>query len=271
MTIALDYTSPIPGSVLRANGITTVIRYITNPKWPKSLTPLEVKDLRDNGIRILLNYEETADFMLAGYQGGLRCAQYARSLATSLGFGVDEPIIYSADFDATDAQIPPLLDFLMGAEYQDRSRARVGGYGGYKAVKAFIDRGYVGWQTDAWSYGKRDPRAIAWQGGTVTLSGVQADKNLLNPNYEGKNVPNIPPSIATRWPQLAAEFPAGQTYDTDTAIIWSDAGSRYTAEQIDKVLEAIGNNSGGFVLSDSDIDRIASAVVKKMAGDLSNG
>jgi hypothetical protein len=281
MTRAVDYTSPIPGAVLKANGITTVMRYITNPKWPKSLSAPEVKDLRDNGIRILLNYEETADFMLGGYTGGMRCAQYARSLANGLGFSPDEPIIYSADFDATDTQIPTLLDFLMGAEYVDKNRGRVGGYGHYGFTKTVIDRGYIGWQTDVWSAGKRDPRAIAWQGGgQITLAGIQADLNLLNDNYVRTPMPNIPPSIAAHWPQLATEFPPNAVYDTDTAIIWSDAGARYAAEKADQILaavQAIPTNPGStvpvsnIVLSDSDVDRIAVAVVKKMSGDLSSG
>lgn len=278
MSNALDYTSPIPGQVLKDNGYTTVMRYITNPKWPKSLSGPEVKDLTSNGIRILLNYEETADFMLGGYTSGMRCAQYARSLATGLGFSADEPIIYSADFDATPAQIPTLLDFLMGAEYQDKSRTRVGGYGGIAFIKACIDRGYVGWQAGAWSYGKRDPRAIAWQDqGTVTLAGVQADVNALNPNYvRTTGMPNIPPSIAQKWPQLAQEFPPNASYDTDTATIWGDAGSRYAAEKADEILNAVkaipsGGASGSYILTDTDVDRIATAVVKKMSGDLANG
>jgi hypothetical protein len=271
--LALDYTDPIPGSILKASGITQVFRYVTNPKWPKSLSQPEVDDLRANAIQINLNYEETADFMLSGYTGGLRCAQYARSLANGLGFSPDAPIYYSADFDVTDNQIPVILDFLYGAEFQEKKRYRVGLYGGYKACKMAVAHGYGVWQTAAWSYGQREPKAIAYQtGGQIILAGVTADKNELNPQAIGSTVPLIPKSITDRWPQLTNEFPPNANYDTDTAIIWADAGARYTAEKTDEILNAVRGisvpNQGIGTLSDVDIQRIAKAVVTEIKNDI---
>ena len=277
---ALDYTSPIPGAVLKANGITDVFRYITNPAWPKSLSAPEVRDLKANGINIHLNYEETADFMLAGYTGGLRCAQYARMLATALGFSVDEPIIYSADFDVSTTQVPTILDFLMGAEFQDKSRSRVRCYGGYAAVNASANRGYAVWQSAGWNYGKKESRALAWQStDQVTLSGVRADGNVLNPNYVRTPMSTIPSSIAARWPILATDFPPNGEYDDETAIIWADAGARYTADKADEILAAIkatpvvGENPtvGTLSLSDTDVARIAVAVVKELGKATAGG
>lgn len=39
----------------------------------------------------------------------------------------------------------------------------------------------------------------------------------------------IPGSIGVRWPQIAGDFPANQSFDSDTALIWADGGARAAA------------------------------------------
>jgi len=277
---ALDYTAPIPGSVLKSLGYLDVFRYLGDPKvWPKAMTAAEVKDLRNNGIRIHLNYEQTADFMTGGFTAGVHFAEEARRWADSLGFGADEPIIYSDDVSTPGSGLYTIHNFLSGATQQEQGNMhRVGCYGQFSVVKAAIDWGFQGWQTDAWSYGQRDPRAIAWQGGgTVLINGVRADNNMMNPEYiRGITMAKIPPTIAARWPDMAGEFPPGADFDPDNAGIWADAGARRAAEIAEKVLNLIQSMSfpsvgQGRTLSDADVEAVAIAVVKKMSGDLAAG
>lgn len=273
---AIDYSGKIPGATLRLAGYLHVFRYLGDPSaWSKAMTQDEVNDLRKNNITIHLNYEQTATFMLGGYAAGQSFAKEARKWATSLGFSSNVPILYSADFDVSDAQVSDLLEFLRGAADADGGKGNVGIYGGYKIVKAAIDQGYIGWQTYAWSNGQVETRAIAYQHGTIYVGGVECDINDMNPYYlQGvSNMSNpIPASIGQKWAEIATQFTG--SYDDSTAIIWADAGARYAAQRSDDImnyLETHGAPSAGTTLSAADIDAIATAVAKKFGKDLAAG
>jgi len=82
----------------------------------------------------------------------------------------------------------------------------------------------------------------------------------------------IPASIGQKWAEIASQFTG--SYDDSTAIIWADAGARYAAARTDDImnyLETHGTPSAGLSLTASDIDAIATAVVKKMSRDLAAG
>lgn len=272
---AIDYSGRIPGATVRLAGYLHVFRYLGDPSvWPKAMTQDEVNDLRNHAITIHLNYEQAADFMLGGYAAGQRFAKEARKWATSLGFSSNVPILYSADFDVSDAQVNDLLEFLRGAADVDGGKSNVGIYGGYKIVKAAIDQGYIGWQTYAWSNGQVDTRAIAYQHGTIYVGGVECDINDMNPYYlqgvSNMSAP-IPVSIGQKWSEIASQFTG--SYDDSTAIIWADAGARYAAQRADDIMAKLDTMqpAAGLTLSANDIDAIATAVVKKMSRDLAAG
>jgi hypothetical protein len=276
VTNGLDYTGKIPGAILKQQNYNDVFRYLGDPNvWEKAMSLNEVTDLRNAGIRIHLNYEQTADFMLGGYSAGMTFAREARKWANLLGFSPDETIYYSADFEVTDSQIPTILDFLRGAcDYEDKQLHRVGVYGEYKVLKAAIDIGYSGWQTNAtsWSDGLREPRAIAWQGAQVYVNGVDCDLNEMNPNYtQGTStMATIPDSIAKKWPNLSGDFPANATFDQNTALIWADAGARYAAYKSDEILNAINDLKSHITTGGIDVNALATAIVTaighKLAG-----
>lgn len=271
-TIALDYDARIPGRVLRDAGITEVFRYLTDldhPKdWPKGLTQDEVDDLRACGVKIWLNRETTATFMLGGYAAGHAQAEMSRGWARRLGFADYEPIIYSADFQSTPATRAIVSEFNRGAGNAEGRRDVVWNYGDYFVVKQCLDQGYGGgWQiTNSWSEGIRDSRAYAFQRiEQRVVGGIKCDVNDIS---EGVKVMigTIPAGISAKWPSLAADFPANGTFDDATALIYADAAARYAAYGVDRVLEAVkgiqvGGTSG---LSDADVDKIAEAVVKKL-------
>lgn len=267
---AIDYSARLPGSAVRAAGFTEVFRYLGDPNnWPKAMTTTEVADLWRNGIRIHLNYEQTADFMLSGFAGGQTFSHEARKWANYLGFSVNEPIIYSADFDANDTQVNIILDFLRGAADSDGGINNVEVYGGFKVVNAALNLGYAAWQTEAWSYGKIDSRAMAYQSGTVTINGVQCDLNTMMNNQGGTNMSGtIPQSIRDKWPSIAGQFTG--TYDDSTAIIWADAGARYAAQRADDIMTKLNTiaPTQGMALTAADIDAIANAVARKLGAKL---
>ena len=244
---ALDYDTHIPGSVLKAAGYTEVFRYLTDldhpQDWPKGLTLAEVEDLKAHGIKIHLNRETTAKFMLGGYDLGYQEAKNCRAWATRLGFSANEPIIYSADFQVFAADQILIDGFNRGAAYFDGKR-NVWNYGQYSVVKRCMDLGYGGgWQiTNSWSWDsqkrlQKDSRAYAYQLiGGVSVGGVICDRNEINPNYQNASANTmslIPDTIAKKWPGLATEFPPNAPYDDSNATIWADAGARWAAKQAD--------------------------------------
>lgn len=271
-TTALDYDQRIPGSVLVDAGVTEVFRYLTDldhPKdWPKGLTEDEMGDLRAHRIKVHLNRETTATFMLGGYAAGHAQAEMSRGWARRLGFDDSAPIIYSADFQSTSATRAIISEFNRGAANAEGRKDVVGNYGDFYVVKQCLDQGYgVGWQiTNSWSGGNRDPRAFAFQRiGQRVVGGVKCDVNDINEEVRTK-MGTIPAGIAQKWPSLAGEFPVNGSFDPDVALIYADAAARYAAYGVDRVLEAVkgiqvGGTSG---LSDADVDRIAAAVVKKL-------
>lgn len=269
---ALDYTGRISGAVLRSQGYLDVFRYLGDPNvWPKVMVQNEVNDLRANGIRIHLNYEQTADFMLGGYAKGQSFAREARKWASILGFSNREPIIYSADKQLTPTQVNIALDFLDGAANADGGPDNVGVYGQYDLLKRAIDRGYIGWQTNAsaWSNGQVESRAIAWQHGQIYVNGVECDLNIMNESliHGGNTVSGqIPQSIRDKWPSIAGQFTG--TYDDSTAIIWADAGARYAAQGVDDIKAMLRTGGSNLTLTGADIDAIAEAVVRKLGAKL---
>jgi len=273
----LDYSGKIPGNILREAGIQDVFRYLGDPAaWAKAMTLDEVNDLVRNGIRIHLNYEQTADFMLGGYSAGINYAHEARKWANALGFFKNETIYYSADFDAQPNQIPTLMDFLRGAVYAEGSQSAVGIYGGINVVKPAIDAGYRAWQAGAWSNGKRDSRAIAWQDlGTMFLVGVDCDVNEMNTGQGVTPVTDpssvIPQSVRDAFPDVAAQF--NGTYDIGTAALWADAGARAAALRTNQILQKLDSipQVSGVNLSQGDINAIAVAVVKELGKAASAG
>lgn len=294
---AFDYTDRIAPSALIAAGCQVVCRYLSRPGWPKNLTRTEADELLAAGIGIVLNFETTADFMLGGYAAGLADARSARAQAAALGASTDARIYYSADFDASSEQIPAVLDYLHGAADAEGSKSLVGAYGGLAIVEAAADAGFACWQTVAWSSGVWDPRAVLRQTGQQrAVGGVTVDVNDIisldalgawTPG--GSTVGTISPAIGQTWPEIAAQFPANQPFDNDTALIWSDAGARAAAlyakearDAINALAERIGAPASVNVdalaaalaphlAAGATADQVAHAVVMHLGADLAAG
>lgn len=201
MTIAgVDYSFSRPSvGDLKAAGISFACRYLSSDGTvsyhnDKDLTAAEASALLGGGIAIVLNYESTAQFMLGGYQAGLRVAANARSQASSIGAPHNIPIYYSADYNATPDQVATTLDFLHGAADAEGNKALVGVYGGIAVVKAALDAGFFyAWQTYAWSGGQWDSRAVLRQThNDQTLAGASVDFDEAMSASYGQWLPSTP-------------------------------------------------------------------------------
>lgn len=67
----------------------------------------------------------------------------------------------------------------------------------------------------------------AFRGTVAQLASALTETSSPEPG--GPGMPNIPPSISQKWPDIAGDFPPNAPYTDDTALIWSDAGSRAAA------------------------------------------
>lgn len=244
-----DYTARIAPAALLAAGCTDVFRYITDPSWPKSIQAPEYAELAASPLRLHLNDETAADFMLGGYNVGVQQAQASRARARTVGAPDSSRIYYSLDIGATAAQIAVALDFLHGAADAD-GKGNVGAYGEYAFVTAALDAGFAAWGTVAWSAGRRDSRAFAWQTGEQrTVGGVTVDVNDINPaalggpTAGGTSMGSYTMSAGwqTDYPDVAValqqHIPVGTVIDEGLAAAYAMVRSFVSAER-DGAIEA---------------------------------
>lgn len=252
MVIGFDYTARIAPAALKAAGCAVAFRYVMpqTPYWTKTLRNAEAAELRGAGIPIVSNFESSANRMAAGASAGRDDA--VQLLANWRALGAPDGLIgwFSADWDVQTSQVAAVLAYLNAAASVLGGKQRVGCYGGLRAVAAAMDAGYGGWQTVAWSGGRWDARAVARQTGEQRMvGGVQVDVNQIismaglgawgGPTAGGSDVGTIPASIGQFYPDIAAQFPAGQTFDDDTALIWADAGARAAAFYAKQARDAV--------------------------------
>lgn len=203
MILGLDYSNGrVPGVVVISAGYGFVARYLDNGLGGRTnLTASEVVNLRASGVSVILIWETTATRATAGYGAGVADAQAARTAASAVGLD-GWPVYFTVDFDVPDyapTSADPRAKLGSIAAYFDGIRSvlpagRVGGYGGYWAVKRLLDAGLVtySWQTMAWSGGNVDPRINLFQRlGEVTVGGVACDVNEARQADYGQNGVNV--------------------------------------------------------------------------------
>lgn len=163
--IAIDYSFARPSpQAIAAAGVRLVVRYISPTRSnKKNLTVAERDALLAAGLSILLVWENSTTDPLHGHQLGVVHGSQARNFATDLGYPVDMPIIVACDFDVQAAQLPVVLLYLAG--FKEGSRWAQGAYGKDLLITAAHDAGVstLGWQTVAWSGGRKSPHADCLQ------------------------------------------------------------------------------------------------------------
>ena len=184
----VDWSFPpypsIPG--LAAAGKKFAVRYGGEGTADKWLTPAQAVELTANGMAVVANVERDEAGLLRGFNEGARWARSADAHFRNCGMPSGRPIYLSADFDMSAGQWPQVKDALDGAA-SVIGRARVGIYGGLRAVQLAAQTGAAQWfwQTYAWSGG-------AWFKGNhlqqyrnkVDLAGGRVDLDrAVQPDY----------------------------------------------------------------------------------------
>lgn len=178
----IDYSFARPGLAEAVkDGAAGAFRYIC-PDLPnthgKILTAAERDAILHAGLDLVLNFEWYATRCLEGHAAGLEDGKTALAMARALGYPAGAAIYFSVDTDthnyaAIDAYFAAVWSVLAG-------HYAVGAYGSYDVVAHLLAKGLAkfGWQTLAWSNGKRDPGAVVYQDGASWFHG-SADEDLV--------------------------------------------------------------------------------------------
>ncbi|WP_135546969.1 glycoside hydrolase domain-containing protein [Paenibacillus cymbidii] len=181
MAKGFDCATPLTSATaaaFRRDGMEFVCRYLVPSGW-KALTPAEAKLIGDAGLQLVSVFETTADRALGGRAAGLADAATALKVAAAVGQPEGSCIYFAVDFDATAAQMPSIIAYIAAAS-EATPAYTTGVYGSYSVVEAVIQAGACsrGWQTYAWSGGKRSARAQIYQyQNDVDSNGIKIDRN----------------------------------------------------------------------------------------------
>jgi hypothetical protein len=192
MALGVDYpwTHPAPAA-LQAAGVDFALRYLsTDPS--KNLTRGEADALAAVGVWCGVVWETTAGRALAGRAAGAADARAAVAQAKACGMPAGRPIYFAVDTDTTWGAVS---DYFAGIT-DVLPPAQIGVYGGIKITQAAAAVGLVTWfwQTLAWSNGRWDPRAHIRQTGSITVGGVECDRNQSMTSDFGQWMPGRTPT-----------------------------------------------------------------------------
>lgn len=178
----LDYSGGYPGAAaIRRAGYGGVIRYLRKEGTSRvqPITGAELADMRAHGLAVALVYQAIrTERILGGRAAGAHDARWAQARAAELG-APDAVIYFAADRDIVGtAQLATVLAYLDGAAGV-LGKSRVGVYGEYDVIEAAVPaHATYGWQTAAWSGGRRSKRAHLYQRtGQPLVGGIPVDIN----------------------------------------------------------------------------------------------
>lgn len=185
--LGIDYSGHAPSpAAVKAARFALVLRYLSPPPNPKNLTFPEAQGMIAAGVDVVTIWESTANAALGGHPAGLQHGVRARLMADACGAPQTSCIYFAVDFDAQSGQFPTI------AAYQDgftegANPHPVGPYGSVSVVADMMGRGApYGWQTCAWSRGKRLPYAHLYQRvQQVMVGGTVCDVNEATGPYGG--------------------------------------------------------------------------------------
>jgi hypothetical protein len=181
MATAIDYSQGHPtADSVRAAGHSGVVRYVGTPGRTKNITAAEYRDMTSKGVGVALVYENHAGDAAGGFAAGQTAARNARADANAIGFPANKPIYFAIDSDqVTAADFAAVSAYLDGIASILGDRALVGVYGEYDVIEKNVGtHARLGWQTAAWSGGKRSSKAALFQRlGQTYVGGTQVDIN----------------------------------------------------------------------------------------------
>lgn len=182
MSTALDYSAAkLQSATIKAAGHVGVIRYVGTPGRTKNITKAEFQELTRNGVSVALVYENKAGDANGGFSAGVTAARAARADADSIGWPRERPIYFAIDSDqVTDLDFDECDGYLNGASsVMGNGIERSGAYGEFDVIERFVGtRVRYGWQTVAWSKGKRSKKSSLFQRlGQIYVGGIKCDVN----------------------------------------------------------------------------------------------
>lgn len=140
------------------------------------------------------------------------------------------------------------------------------GYPGGYSDTASQWRAYGGATPVIWQYTNAEPyggMSVDFNAFPGTVTDLAA---LINGATIGAFVmPNVPASIAAKWPDLATEFPPNAPYTDETAQIWSDAGARAAALYSLQARNAINALASKAAPAPIDVNALAQALAPLVA------
>ncbi|RKN85377.1 DUF1906 domain-containing protein [Paenibacillus ginsengarvi] len=181
MTKGFDCATPLTAEIVKAfrnDGYEFVCRYLVPTGW-KSLTPEEAELISTGGLNIVSVFETTADRALGGRAAGLADGLLAANTAKQVGQPEGSAIYFAVDFDATNAQMPAVIEYIRAAS-EATPAFLTGVYGSYAVIEAVKAASACSrfWQTYAWSYGKvSDAIQIFQYENDITVNGIVIDRD----------------------------------------------------------------------------------------------
>lgn len=191
----LDFAWDRPSiQAIKDGGYKFVCRYISFNKTGKNITKSEYASYLLAGIDVGLNWEYRADDQKRGAYGGHVDGAEAFKQAQALGAPSGTVIYCSADWDVQPDELSVCRAYWDAFRQEMRGVYRVGVYGGYRAVSDALARGYHGWQTFAWSYGKWSSAHFRQIKNGISVGGADCDRNQLirpDPGFVEANMATI--------------------------------------------------------------------------------
>jgi hypothetical protein len=190
MPYVLDSTKFVPPeSVLKctppgaSDSCSGIIRYAGTPDlaW-KNITPSEQSTYNYVKLPVAHVHERGAGDSLKGKSQGKLDAYAMVGDLTRVNANARAAhfVVQDTDFRLFNWKAP-VASYVQGLHLVcDPSNLIVSAYGGYDVIKFLFDEGLIkiGWQTKAWSQGRKDPRASLYQQiGYVYPNNVQCDWN----------------------------------------------------------------------------------------------
>ncbi|MFJ8473680.1 glycoside hydrolase domain-containing protein [Kitasatospora sp. NPDC094011] len=221
--------TPARAATLKAEGITYVGRYLTNPLIPrpenlpeKMIQEGELQTIADAGLRCFPIYQTYGrDASNFTYMAGRTAGQAAINAALDHGFKPGTRIFYAVDFDAMDSDITsnvlPHFKGIQDAVADDGNRYRIGVYGprnvctrvakaGHSTASFVSDMSYgfsgnYGYPLPAdWAYDQFVTRKVGTGAGAIEIdnniaSGLDTGQNSFNPPRPAKPDTRLDPSV----------------------------------------------------------------------------
>jgi hypothetical protein len=190
--VIVDYAWSHPGgAALQAAGVQGAARYLGHDS-SKDITRAEADDNAAHGVWSACVFEDSAQRPLAGHAAGVADAQLAYAQAVAAGMPDSRPIYFAVDTDTDWASVEPYAAGWASV----LGPARSGVYGGLRVIQGGSASGLVSWywQTDAWSGGVWDVHAHLRQEGSITINGVDCDRNTAMTADYGQWMPGISPA-----------------------------------------------------------------------------